>query len=375
MTRPLDGLLVVSLEQAVAAPFLSMRLADAGARVIKLERPEGDFGRDYDNFINGLSTYFVWLNRSKESIAVDLKNPAELALVHRILARADVWIQNLAPGATDRLGLGSAALRQRYPRLVTCDISGYGDVGPPYDTMKAYDMLVQAESGIASVTGSPEEPGRIGVSACDMATGMFAHAAIVEALLAREHTGRGEGIEVSMFGAMAEWMAAPLLWHEYANRAWTRTGLHHPAIVPYGAYETGDGKQTMIATQNQREWERFCNHVLERPELIDHPALKNAVSRVDNREVVEAAMDAVFRTLTRDELVARLQKADVPYSSVNTVADLSTHGAVRRITVETSAGPVEMTAPVARFTGEERHYGRVPDLDEHGAAIRKEFSA
>ncbi len=375
MSRPLDGLLVVSLEQAVAAPFLSSRLADAGARVIKIERPEGDFARAYDDYVKGLASYFVWLNRGKESIALDLKNEADKALLHRMLAKADVWIQNLAPGAVERLGLGSEALRSRYPRLVTVDISGYGEVGPPYDSMKAYDMLVQAESGICSVTGTPEEPCRIGVSACDVATGMFAHAAVVEALFERERTGKGKGVKASLFASMADWMAGPLLHHEYGQRPWPRFALNHPVVVPYGAYETAEGALTMIACQNQREWERFCTTVLGDPEFANDERARRPVDRINNRDYVDGKIQAALRKLTRDELRERLRRADVPFGSVNTVADLAEHPALRRITVPTPVGPISMTAPGFYFAGESVEYGPVPELDQHGDAIRKEFAA
>ena len=374
MTGALDGILVVTLEQAVAAPFLSCRLADAGARVIKLERKDGDFARNYDDYVHGLSSYFVWLNRGKESLAIDIKDPADAALLHRLLAKADIWIQNLSVGATERAGFGSESLRERYPRLITVDISGYGEAGPPYDRMKAYDMLVQAESGICSVTGTPEEPARIGVSACDLGTGMFAHAAVLEALYERERTGRGKGVKASLFSSMADWMAAPLMHHEYAQKPWPRMALSHPVIVPYGAYATADGHLTLVACQNQREWERFCEHVLLQPELIQDPKLLRPVDRVNNRDYTNERIDAVLSTITREEMHKRLLKADVAFGSVNTVEDLAHHPALRRITVETPAGPVTHTAPAAYFAGETPQYRPVPALDQHGRAIREEFS-
>src|SRR5262245_51328568 len=240
MSRPLEGLLVVALEQAVAAPYCSCRLADAGARVIKIERPEGDFARGYDKAVKGLASYFVWLNRGKESLTLDIKNRDDAALLHRILARADVFIQNLLPGAAGRAGFGSEALRKQHPRLITVDISGYGEDGP-YAEMKAYDMLIQAETGLASITGLPAGPGRVGVSVCDVAAGMYAHQAVLEALIKRGRTGRGSGIAVSLFDGLADWMTVPLLHHDYAGKAPTRTGLEHPSISPYRTYESADG--------------------------------------------------------------------------------------------------------------------------------------
>jgi crotonobetainyl-CoA:carnitine CoA-transferase CaiB-like acyl-CoA transferase len=262
--RPLEGLLVVSLEQAVAAPTCSQKLADAGARVIKVERREGDFARGYDTAAAGLSSYFVWLNRGKESIALDIKDAADKSLLARLVARADVFIQNLAPGALARAGFGSAALRARHKRLITVDISGYGEEGD-YARMKAYDLLVQAESGLASVTGHPAGPGRVGVSVVDIATGMNAHAAVLEALIARGITGRGTGIAVSLFDAMADWMNVPLLFLEGTGRAPERVGLAHPSICPYGAFATSDGALVLVSVQNEREWAGFCAGVLGNP--------------------------------------------------------------------------------------------------------------
>jgi itaconate CoA-transferase len=249
--RPLEGLLVVALEQAVAAPYCSSRLADAGARVIKIERPEGDFARGYDASVGGLSSYFVWLNRGKQSLVADIKNPDDSALLHRLLAKADVFIQNLAPGAAERAGFGSEDLRRLYPRLITVDVSGYG-AGHSYTEMKAYDLLVQAESGLASITGHPAGPGRVGVSVCDIACGMAAHAAVLEALIARGITGEGSRLEVSLFDGMADWMNVPLLYFEGTGKAVERVGLAHPSICPYGAFETADGKLVLISIQNER---------------------------------------------------------------------------------------------------------------------------
>ena len=272
MSKPLTGLLVVSLEQAVAAPFCSAKFADAGARVIKVERAEGDFARGYDKFVNGLSSYFVWLNRGKESLVLDIKEEADAALLHRILAKADVFVQNLAPGAAARAGFGSAELRERHPRLVTCDISGYGEDGP-YREMKAYDLLVQVESGLAAVTGTPEAPGRVGVSICDISTGLTAYSAILEALNARAQSGRGSGVQVSLFDTIVDWMSPLLLQYLYAGNVTPRVGISHHSIAPYGAYQT-KGAPVVISIQNEREWRAFCEGVLERPELARDAALR-----------------------------------------------------------------------------------------------------
>ncbi|HEY9147974.1 MAG TPA: CaiB/BaiF CoA-transferase family protein, partial [Gammaproteobacteria bacterium] len=262
--QPLDGLLVIALEQAVAAPYCSSRLADAGARVIKIERSEGDFAREYDHVAGGESAYFTWLNRGKESICLDIKSPGDADLLQRMLGDADVFIQNLAPGAAARAGFDSAALRASHPRLITVDISGYGESGP-YREMKAYDLLVQCETGLASITGAPERPGRVGVSVCDIACGMYAHAGVLEALLERQRTGRGKGLAVSLFDAMADWMTVPLLHQDYTGEAPQRVGLNHPSIAPYGAYACEGGDQVVISIQNNREWRNFCEQVLGRP--------------------------------------------------------------------------------------------------------------
>jgi crotonobetainyl-CoA:carnitine CoA-transferase CaiB-like acyl-CoA transferase len=372
-TGALDGVLVVSLEQAVAAPFCTSRLADAGARVIKVEREGGDFARAYDQVVNGESGYFVWLNRGKESLVLDIKDAGDAALLERIVSRADVLVQNLAPGAAGRAGFGSAVLRKRYPRLITCDISGYGEAGE-YAEMKAYDMLVQAESGLCSITGSPQENGRIGVSACDIGTGLYAHAAILEALYARERDGEGRAIKLSMFGAMADWMAVPLLRFDYAGDMVPRTGLSHPMIQPYGAFATNDGPPILIAVQNQREYLRFCNEVLEMPELIEDPRFHDNPSRCENVLELKAIIDDCFRSLERGALIARLREGKIAFGEVNDMAGLSAHPALTRVRVSSPGGPVDMVSPPAAVSGEGRSLGPVPTLGEHSAAIRDEFS-
>ena len=371
--RPLEGLLVVALEQAVAAPYCSSRLADAGARVIKLERPEGDFARGYDQAAKGLSSYFVWLNRGKESLTIDIKSPDDAALLHRILAQADVFIQNLAPGAAARSGFGSQALRARYPRLITVDITGYGDEGE-YADMKAYDLLVQAETGIASITGHPAGPGRIGVSACDIACGMAAHAGVLEALIARGINGRGKGIKVSLFDGMADWMNVPLLFFEGTGTAPERMGLAHPSISPYGAFATKDGALVLISIQNEREWAAFCAGFMLEPDLPRRKGFETNVIRVGNRAEVDAHVAAVFVTLSRDEAAARLRVSNTAYGFVNGVAEFARHPALRRQIVETPNGPIAIAAPPQIFSDAPRVLGKVPAIGEQAATIRREFA-
>jgi len=372
MTGSLEGLLVVSLEQAVAAPYCASRLADAGARVIKVERPEGNFARGYDRVAKGESAYFVWLNRGKQSIALDIKKPDDKALLGRMVAAADVFIQNLAPGAAARAGFGSTELRARHPRLIACDISGYGEEGP-YAEMKAYDLLVQAESGLAAVTGRPEGPGRVGVSVCDIAAGMYAYAAILEALLARRKTGQGRAVAVSLFDGMADWMTVPLLHQVYGGQAPPRVGLNHPSIAPYGVYACGDG-EIIISIQNEREWRRFCAEILQQEALADDPRFADNGARVANRPALDGEIARVFGGLTRTAVIERLTAARIAYGAVNAVADLARHPQLRRTSVETPSGALELVAPPARTAGSEASFGPVPACDEHGAALRREFS-
>ncbi|CAO3429962.1 CaiB/BaiF CoA transferase family protein [Azospirillum endophyticum] len=370
---PLDGILVVALEQAVAAPYCTSRLADAGARVIKIERPEGDFARNYDHVAHGESAYFVWLNRGKESVVLDIKDEGDAAFLHRMLTKADVFVQNLAPGAAERAGFGSAALRDRHPRLITVDISGYGENGP-YRDMKAYDLLVQSESGLASITGAPERPGRVGVSVVDIACGMYAHAGVLQALFERERTGRGKGLAVSLFDAVADWMTVPLLHQDYGGKAPPRVGLNHPSIAPYGAYALGDGKEVVLSIQNEREWRTFCREVLERPELAGDERFDSNTKRVANRPALDAAIAAVFGRLTREQAVDRLKRARIAFGSLNSVADLSVHQQLHRVEVPTPTGPVSIVMPPQRWSGETYEPGPVPAVGEHGANLRREFA-
>jgi len=366
--RPLEGLLVVALEQAVAAPFCTARLADAGARVIKIERAEGDFAREYDHAVNGDSAYFVWLNRGKESIVLDIKHAKDAALLKRMIARADVFVENLAPGAAARAGYGADELRKAHPRLVTCSISGYGATGP-YAEMKAYDLLVQAETGLASITGGPEGPARVGISVCDIASGLNAYALILEALIARGATGDGRALAVSLFDAMADWMNVPLLHQDYAGKAPSRVGLRHPTIHPYRAYTSLDGHAVLISIQNEREFRDLCISVLGHPELPDDARFSSNVARCAHEPLLDAVIQGVFGALDRHALLDKLRTARIAYGEVNDVAALSRHPALRRVAVEAPHGTVSMAAP----PGRDGRLGSVPALDQHGPSLRKEF--
>ncbi len=378
MILPLDGLVVVAIEQAVAAPYLTSRLADAGARVIKVERPPGgDFARDYDSVVEGDSAYFVWLNRGKESIVLDYSDPADAELLQRILATADVLVQNLGPGAAKRAGFGWEELRAKYPRLITCDITGYGEEGP-YAAMRAYDLLVQAESGVASVTGTPDAPGRVGVSAADVGTGMYAHAAILEAILKRGITGEGSALHVSLFDAMADWMTVPLLHYDYAGTIFPRVGLAHATIAPYGAYpvggEVGDEETVLISIQSDREWRRLALDVLGRPDLADDPSFATNPQRSAGRAELNKRLCAAFATIVPDDFRSALHEAKLAFASVNDVTGLSVHPQLRRTTITTEHGHANLVAPPVQFRGEPRTLGPAPAVGEHGDAIRKEFA-
>jgi itaconate CoA-transferase len=370
MTRPLSGLLVIALEQAVAAPMCTARLADAGARVIKIEREEGDTARHYDKTVHGTSAYFAWLNRGKESLVLDIKSPKDRGLLEAMLARADVFVQNLAPGATRRLGLGSADLVRCFPRLIALDIVGYGQ-DTPYAGMRAYDMLVQAESGLCAVTGAPEAPAKVGVSAADISTGMNAHAAIAEALFQRERTGEGRAIEIAMFDGLADWMNVPLLHHDYAGRDTPRVGLSHAVIYPYGPFACSDGEVVIVA-QNAAEWLRLCSAVLGRPELVDDSRFHDNPSRLIHRQALDVEIAPVFARFTVAEAIEALEKAQLAWGRVSTVADLARHPALRRARCEVPGGSFELAAPPLH---PDLAAARVPALGEHNDAIRREFSA
>ena len=358
---PLSGLKVVAIEQAVAAPFATARLADAGAEVVKIERPEGDFARGYDDVAAGQSSYFVWLNRGKRSVTLDLTSDAGKAELERLLGEADVLVQNLKRGALARLGFGAERLARDFPRLVVCSISGYGETGPMADR-KAYDLLIQAESGLCSITGGPSEPARVGISIVDIATGSTAYGAILEALIRRGVTGRGANISVSMFDVMADWLTVPLLNHE-GGRTPKRVGLAHPSIAPYGVFEAKDGDLILISVQNDREWRALCREFLGDARLADDPRFATNVARVANRQETDAAVAAGFARLSGAGAVEALLRADVALASVSDMAKLAVHPHLRRITVDTPNGPVSFPAPAPIFDGEERSYGPVPALN------------
>jgi crotonobetainyl-CoA:carnitine CoA-transferase CaiB-like acyl-CoA transferase len=372
MSKPLEGILVVALEQAVAAPYCTSRLADAGARVIKIERAEGDFARGYDHQVMGQSAYFVWLNRGKESLVLDIKNPDDASLLERILAKADVFVQNLAPGAAERAGFGSEDLRVRYPKLITVDISGYGEDGE-YSDMKAYDFLVQGESGLISVTGSPEVMGRVGASVCDIAAGMYSKIAILEALIKRGRTGEGSTIKTSMFGGMVEWLSPWLLHQAYGELSEQRIGLHHPAIAPYGAYECANGELILIAVQNQREWSRLCDQVLQKPGLANNKKVIDNVARLANRQFLDSEIEDILSSLPRDEVRRRLIDAKIAFGAVNTIEDVVNHPALNKIQVDTPQGRIDVMAPPSTVKGEAVDILSVPEIGQNNELIRLEF--
>ena len=362
---------MVSVEQALAAPLATCRLADAGARVIKVERPEGDFARGYDRAANGISSYFAWANRGKESIALDLRDGEDHRVMTAMLASADVFIQNLAVGAIERLGFGAESLLGDRPDMVVCDLSGYGPDGP-YAGMKAYDLLVQAESGLLSVSGQPGPVGRVGVSVADAATGTNAALAIMMALFRRERDGLGAHLTTSLFESMAEWMTVPLLHHDYLGKAPGRVGLAHPSVAPYGGFDTASGEVVLISIQSDREWANLCEHVLHRPELITDARFATNNQRVANRAETDNLVAAVFSRLHDREVVRLLETGRIAYAIVSDVARLSEHPQLRRVDVAHSLGSVALPAPPVRTDWET--FGPIPDLDEHGPAIRAEFA-
>jgi len=366
---PLDGILVIALEQAVAAPACTVRLADAGARVIKIERAEGDTARHYDKTVLGTSAYFAWINRGKESVVMDIKASDDRALLERMLGQADVFIQNLVPGAAKRLGLDAEALVARHPRLIAVDVVGYRQDSAAR-SMRAYDMLIQAESGLCSVTGSPEAPAKVGVSMADAQTGMNAHAAILEALIMRGRTGKGAAIEIAMFDAMADMMSVPLLHHDYGGRETPRAGMSHASICPYGSVACRDG-EIVVVVQNPREWRRFCAGVLLRPDLVDDARFADNPARLRNRRELDAVVGSVFAGLTRAEAIERLEANELAWARVSTVADLSRHPALGRVAVETPGGVFNAVAsPVRRVI----KGGPVPALGEHTEKVAREFA-
>jgi itaconate CoA-transferase len=377
MSRPLTGVTVVSIEQAVAAPFATRQLADLGARVIKIERPDGgDFARAYDTTVNGLSSYFVWLNRSKESLTLDLKSPEARPILDRLIPRADVFVQNLAPGSADRLGLSGPALRARHPRLIVCDMTGYGSSGP-FAGKKAYDLLVQGETGAMSATGTPDAPSRVGISIADVAAGMYAYSGILAALLARTTTHEGSTIEVSLFDALGEWMSAPMYYARYGGAVPARSGANHASIAPYGPFTAGDGRTVLLGVQNTREWQRFCDLVLERPDLATDDRFRTNPLRVKHRAALEAEIDGAFQRRSAAEVIERLDAAGIANARLNDIAAFAAHPQLtarhRWATIDSPRGPLEVLQPPVIVEGSPPAMGPIPALGEHTAAILAEL--
>jgi len=375
--RPLDGITVVSLEQAVSAPFCTRQLADYGARVIKIERPgDGDFARRYDRAVDGLSSYFVWLNRSKESVTLDLTQPLARGALDALLSRADVLVQNLGPGAAARLGLDWTTVSERFPRLIVVDISGYGD-GGPMANRKAYDLLVQAEAGLLSVTGSADTPSRCGVSIADIAAGMYAYSGTLMALLQRGHTGRGTRVGVSMLDALGEWMSQPYYFGHYGGTAPARTGASHPTIAPYGPHRAGDGRDVLLGIQNDREWTRFCADVLGAPELARDERFSDNPRRVSNRAALARIIEQAFAELAADDVVQRLDAAGIANGRLNDVQTFAAHEQLRARdrwrTVETSAGAIDALLPPADLNGVDALMGSIPDVGQHTDSVLAEL--
>jgi len=373
---PLHGITVVSIEQAVAAPFATRQLADLGARVIKIERPgTGDFARSYDTAVHGMASHFVWLNRTKESVTLDLKRPEAAPILERLLERADVFVQNLAPGAADRLGLGSEALRARYPRLVVCNVSGFGSTGP-YADKKAYDLIVQSEVGILSVTGTESTPCKVGVSIADISAGMYAYSGILTALLARKDTGAGTVVDVSLFDSLGEWMGYPVYYTAYGGSQPERTGASHATIAPYGPFRTRDGA-IVVAVHNDQEWTRFSADVLRQPHLATDPRFLTTPLRFEHRQAMTAAIEAVFGELTSAEALQRLEAAGIANARVNSVEEylrhpqLAANGSWREI--ESPVGPLKALRPPARLHGVEPAMGSIPDVGQHSEAVLAEL--
>jgi itaconate CoA-transferase len=374
---PLEGVLVVAVEQAVAAPFASRQLADLGARVIKIERPgSGDFARGYDRTVKGLASHFVWINRTKESLTLDLKRPEAADVLTRLIARADVLLHNLAPGAMGRLGFVSNMLHERYPRMVICEISGYGPDGP-YRDKKAYDLLVQSEAGLVSITGTPDVPSKVGVSIADIAAGMYAFSGILAALLRRERTGIGAVLDISMFDALAEWMGYPAYYTGYGGASLPRSGAAHAAIAPYGPYTAGDGKVVYLGLQNEREWARFCADVLGNAALATDPRFSANADRVAHRSELDALINAAFATHSAEAVLARLDAAQIANARMNTVEEFLDHPQLaarhRWREVDSPAGPIRALVPPFSIDNIEPRLGRIPDVGEHTDAILGEL--
>jgi len=373
----LDGITVVALEQAVAVPFATRQLADLGARVIKVERPGvGDFARDYDRAVLGQASYFVWLNRGKQSVALDVKDPDDGAVLDALLARADVFVHNLAPGAVERLGFGAEILRQRYPRLISCAVSGYGPDGP-YRNKKAYDLLVQCEAGLLSVTGTPDEPVKAGISVADIAAGMYAYTGILAALYERERTGRGANLRVAMLDALGEWMSQPFYYAVYGEHPPRRTGARHASIAPYGPYVAGDGASVFIGVQNDREWATLCSRILGRPDLIGDPRFAHNPDRVDHDGELTVLIEGALAHAPADAVAGLLDEAGIANARMRTPAEFGEHPQLaardRWREVHTPGGPIRALLPPVTVEGRESLMGPVPALGEHTRAIREEL--
>jgi crotonobetainyl-CoA:carnitine CoA-transferase CaiB-like acyl-CoA transferase len=374
---PLDGVLVVALEQVVAVPFATRQLADLGARVIKIERPGGgDFARGFDAAVHGQSSYFIWLNRGKESIELDVKSPRGQQVLSALLGRADVFVQNLVPGAAGRLGLAAGVLRERYPRLITCSVSGYGP-GGPYEHKKAYDLLIQCEAGLLSVTGAGDEPAKAGISVADIAAGMYAYSGILTALYERERTGLGTSVEVAMLEALGEWMSQPFYYSVYGGQAPKRTGARHASISPYGPYTVAGGGQVFIGLQNDREWAVLCDRVLRRPGLTGDPRFATNTGRVANDGALTVIIEAALAALTPDEAVALLDEAGIASARLRTPAGFAAHPQLqardRWREVSSPAGPVRALLPPVTVAGREAAMGAIPAAGQHTAAILAEL--
>jgi itaconate CoA-transferase len=375
---PLTGITVLALEQAVAAPFATRQLADLGARVIKVERPgAGDFARGYDETVEGMSSYFVWLNRGKESVALDIKDPADRAVLDGLLAHADVFVQNLLPGAMGRLGLDAPTLREKHPRLITCSISGYGAEGP-YRSKKAYDLLVQCEAGFLSVTGTPESPAKSGVSVADISAGMYAFSGVLTALYERERTGAGTDVEVAMLDALGEWMSQPYFYARYGGSPPPRTGARHASIAPYGPYRAGDGAQVFMGVQNEREWAVLCTDVLVRPDLVADPRFVRNSRRVENDAELRVLLEAALAEWTADQVTERLDAVGIANARLRTVAEFAEHPQLqardRWRDVDSPVGPLRSLLPPVTVQGREPAMGPVPAAGQHTEAIRAEFA-
>jgi crotonobetainyl-CoA:carnitine CoA-transferase CaiB-like acyl-CoA transferase len=378
VSAPLEGVLVVALEHAVAAPFATRQLADLGARVIKVERPGGDFARRYDRTVNGGSSYFVWLNRGKESIELDLKSPDDRPLLDAMLARADVCVQNLAPGVATRLRLDAATLRAARPELIHCTISGYGDPGP-YAGRKAYDLMMQGEAGLILATGTEESPSKAGISVADIATGMYAHSGILAALLSRQSTGQGAELRVAMIDALAEWMQQPAYYGAYGGGPPLRTGPRHPSIAPYGPFRTADGSEILLGVQNEREWREFCERVLGRPGLATDPRFATNVGRVENRRALAAIIAEVIGQLSAEQATGLLESAGIANARLRRPDELFEHPQLvqrgRVDTVSTPDGPVLALLPPVESSTSTPRMGAVPALGEHSTSLRREFAS